>query len=70
MNEVIDRVFATYNMIRPLRPSEMDDSRQRVSGYLAKLSAAGQTDEHELAVYALAYLKELHEGPNPRFSGC
>jgi hypothetical protein len=26
--------------------------------------------EDQLAVYALAYLKELHEGPDPRFTGC
>jgi hypothetical protein len=24
----------------------------------------------ELAEYGLAYLKELHEGPDPRFTGC
>jgi hypothetical protein len=69
-NDVIDRVLATYSLIRPLKPGEIDASREKIGGYLQKLVAAGQTDVHELAVFGLAYLKELHEGPNPRFSGC
>jgi len=70
MNAVVERVLATYNLIRPLRPDQIDESRQRILSYLEKLTSAGQTDEHELAVFGLAYLKELHEGPSPRFSGC
>jgi hypothetical protein len=34
------------------------------------LASAGQSDAQQLAVYGLAYLKELHEGPDPRFTGC
>lgn len=70
MNAVVDRILATYNLIRPLRPEQVDESRERIANYLKKLSAAGKTDEHELAVFGLAYLKELHEVPNPRFTGC
>jgi hypothetical protein len=70
MDDVIDRVLTTYNLIRPLKPSEINASRKKIGGYLEKLAEAGQTDAHELAVYGLAYLKELHEGPNPRFTGC
>jgi hypothetical protein len=32
--------------------------------------AAGQKDRHKPTVYSLAYLKELHEGTDPRFTGC
>jgi hypothetical protein len=70
MDDVIDRVLTTYSLIRPLRSSEIDASREKIGGYLEKLAKAGQTDVHELTVYGLAYLKELHEGPNPRFTGC
>jgi hypothetical protein len=35
-----------------------------------KLTAAGQKDTHQLTVYGLACLKELHEGRDPRFTGC
>jgi hypothetical protein len=70
MNDVIDRVFANYTLVRPLAQGEIDVSREKIGNYLAKLTAAGQTDVHELVVFGLAYLKELHEGPNPRFTGC
>jgi hypothetical protein len=30
----------------------------------------GQRDAKQLTVYGLAYLKELHEGRDPRFTGC
>jgi hypothetical protein len=32
--------------------------------------SAGQFDAQQLAMYGLAYLKELHEGSDPRFTGC
>jgi hypothetical protein len=46
------------------------DSRKRIGQYIQDLSKAGHSDSHQLAVYGLAYLKELHEGPDPRFTGC
>lgn len=70
MNAVIERVFTTYGYIRPLNPSELARARERTGAYLAKLRAAGHTDAHQLAVFGLAYLKEMHEGRDPRFSGC
>lgn len=70
MNDVVERILRTYNLIHPLDEPELAESREKMNGYLAKLAAAGQTDTHQLAVFGLAYLKELHEGPNPRFTGC
>jgi hypothetical protein len=70
MDDVIERILATYGLIRPLDASQLLQSREKMSGYLEKLTEAGQTDAHQLAVFGLAYLKELHEGPNPRFTGC
>ena len=70
MNDVVETVLRTYSLIHPLDQTELTESREKMSGYIAKLTAAGQTDAHQLAVFGLAYLKELHEGPNPRFTGC
>jgi len=70
MNDVVERILSTYNLIHPLDGPELAESRKKMNGYLAKLTSAGQTDAHQLAVFGLAYLKELHEGPNPRFTGC
>ncbi len=70
MNDVIERVLSTYNLIHPLDEQGLAESREKINGYIEKLTAAGQTDAHQLAVFGLAYLKELHEGPNPRYTGC
>ena len=61
MNDVIDRILSTYQLTRPLDPDCVSDSRQRVTRYIESLASAGQSAPQQLAVYGLAYLKELHE---------
>lgn len=63
MDDVVENVLRTYG-------SADAHSREKISGYLRKLSSAGQRDAQALAEYGLAYLKELHEGPDRRYSGC
>jgi hypothetical protein len=70
MNEIADRVLGTYELIGEFDAVRVAQSRERVIQYIEKLAAAGHNDTQELAEYALAYLKELHEGPDPRFTGC
>ena len=70
MNDVIDRILSTYQLMRPLDPDRVSDSRQRFSRYIESLASAGRSDPRQLAVYGLAYLKELHEERDPRFTGC
>jgi hypothetical protein len=60
----------TYQLMRPLDPDQVSDSRQKITRYIESLTSAGQIDANRLAVYGLAYLKELHEGRDPRFTGC
>ena len=63
MNDVIESVLRTYG-------STDARSRAKIESYLEKLSSAGERDAHALAEYGLAYLKEMHEGRDPRYSGC
>jgi len=70
MNEIADRVLKTYELIGELDEAHVALSRERVLQYMDKLASAGHKDTDGLSVYALAYLKELHEGPDPRFTGC
>jgi hypothetical protein len=70
MNDVVDRILSTYQLMRPLDPDRVSDSRRKVTRYIESLVSAGQSDAKQLAVYGLAYLKELHEGRDPRFTGC
>ncbi|MGA7807163.1 hypothetical protein [Bradyrhizobium sp.] len=57
-------------MIDRLDAAQLAHSRARIEQYLDKLMSAGQDDPIQLTEYARAYLKELHEGPDPRFTGC
>jgi hypothetical protein len=70
MKAVVDQVLSTYGTIRKLDPDALKESREKIVGYFEKLASAGQTDAEQLSVYGLAYLQELHEGPDPRFTGC
>ena len=70
MNELVDSVLRAYEPIWTLDPAKVTELRERIRQYVDKLVSAGQRDAHNLAEYAMAYLKELHEGPDPRFTGC
>ena len=63
MDDVVERILRAYG-------STDARSRDRIAGYIEKLSSAGQRDARALAEYGLAYLKELHEGPDRRYTGC
>lgn len=70
MNEVVDQILTSYALIRPMDAAQIGESRKRISRYIETLSAAGRKDTCQLTLYGLAYLKELHEGTDPRFTGC
>jgi hypothetical protein len=70
MNDVVDRILSAYQLKRPLDPERVTDSKKKISAYLESLASAGQRDTKKLTIYGLAYLTELHEGRDPRFTGC
>jgi hypothetical protein len=70
MNDVVDCILTTYQLVRLLDAERAADSRRKITRYIESLTSAGQSDAQQLAVYGLAYLKELHEGRDPRFTGC
>ncbi|MBR1219414.1 hypothetical protein JQ557_15530 [Bradyrhizobium sp. U87765 SZCCT0131] len=70
IDDVIERVLTTYGFMRSLTPVERARARERTGAYLAMLHAAGHTDARRLAVFGLAYLKTMHDRPDPRFTGC
>lgn len=67
---VVDLILNRYQSIRPLDAERLAESRSKISRYLEVLGTAGQRDTEQLAMYGLAYLKEMHEGRDPRFTGC
>jgi hypothetical protein len=69
MNDVVELILNTYKSMRPLDAEQVADSRQKISRYIQSLSSAGQRDDEQLTIYFLAYLTELHEGQDPRYTG-
>src|SRR5258708_10644490 len=70
MNDVVERILNAYQLMRPLDAERVSDSRLKITKYIESLSTAGHRDAEQLTIYGLAYLKELHEGRDPRFTGC
>jgi hypothetical protein len=70
MNDIVDSVLKTYELMGRLDADRLAQSREKISKYLETLASAGQRDAQKLAMYGLAYLKQLHDGPDPRYSGC
>jgi hypothetical protein len=70
MKDVVELILNIYQSMRPLDVERAADSRQKISRYIEILASAGQRDAEQLTIYGLAYLTELHEGQDPRFTGC
>jgi hypothetical protein len=70
MSEIVDQALRSYELVREIEPSQVARLREQTSRYIGKLMSAGQHDPNRLTEYAQAYLKELHEGRDPRFTGC
>lgn len=70
MKDMVDRLLNTYELTCGLDDAQIAESREKITRYINTLASAGENDTHQLAIYAFAYLKELHEGPDPRFTGC
>jgi hypothetical protein len=70
MKELVESILNTYQSMCPLDAERVADSRQKITLYIETLASAGQRDAEQLTIYGLAYLTELHEGQDPRFTGC
>ncbi len=70
MREIIDEALGTYALVGKMDAAQVAQSRERITQYIDTLISAGQNDPRQLTEYARAYLKEMHEGRDPRFTGC
>jgi hypothetical protein len=70
MDDAVDRVMSSYENLCNLDDHGREQVRAKVGNYLATLLSAGQSDAEQLIEYGVAYLREQHEGHDPRFTGC
>ena len=66
----LERAGARHGLVFDIEGLGREEIRVKVGQYLAKLSSAGHSETDELIYYGLAYLRILHEGPDPRYTGC
>jgi hypothetical protein len=69
MKEIIDRVMrsARTNSITNFSQMEL---RNKVDSYVNLLASAGKRDSDELINLGIAYLREIIDGPDSRYTGC
>jgi hypothetical protein len=70
MDDVVNRVLKTYELIGRVDAARLTESRAKISAYIETIASTGQKDTQKLTMYGLAYLKQLHEGRDNRYSGC
>jgi hypothetical protein len=70
MDEVIDQVMNSVEIISILNNGNSEEIRVKTRNYIATLSSAGRKDVDQLTDCGLAYLHQLPEGPDPRYTGC
>jgi hypothetical protein len=62
--------MSSYEKLPAIEGLAREEIRVKVGQYLAILLSAGHSETEDLIHYGLAYLRVLHEGPDPRYTGC
>ena len=71
MKDVVDRILQTYQLMRNVDAEKIASSRQKIALYVEKIDFRRSFQRaSNLRCIGLAYMKELHEGTDPRFTGC
>jgi hypothetical protein len=66
MRKIVDKVMLSANSASPHLQTEL---REKVSRYVELLRSAGKRDPEELVALGGEYLRNIVEGPDPRFTG-
>jgi hypothetical protein len=69
MNEIVDRVMLSASKISVSNLSQTE-LRIKVGSYVELLSSTGKRDADELTDLGVAYLHDIINGPDSRYSGC
>ena len=69
MEAAIDRIMQTYALLVNRSAAASEETRAKVTDYIAKLFEAGEKDTHRLTVCGLTYLRELDGSTDPVKAG-
>jgi hypothetical protein len=65
MDDVVERILLNYQLMRKIDADRVEASREKIAAYIQTLNIGRQFDAHQLTMYGLAYLKELHKAVIP-----
>jgi hypothetical protein len=69
MEGVVDRIMLTYDLLMNRSAAASEETRIKVTTYVATLFAAGEKDPQRLTVCGLTYLRELDGSSDPVKAG-
>jgi hypothetical protein len=69
MEAAIDRIMQTYALLVNRSAAVSEETRAKVTDYIATLFEAGEKDTHRLTVCGLTYLRELDGSTDPVKAG-
>ena len=69
MEAAIDRIMQTYALLVNRSAAASEETRAKVTDYIATLFEAGEKDTHRLTVCGLTYLRELDGSTDPVKAG-
>ena len=69
MEAAIDRIMQTYALLMNRSAAVSEETRAKVTDYIATLFEAGEKDTHRLTVCGLTYLRELDGSTDPVKAG-
>jgi hypothetical protein len=70
MIRTVERILDAYEPLKTFDEDRIAEFRTKLSCYVEAIAPACQMNAERLQEYGKAYLKELHEGRDPRFTGC
>jgi hypothetical protein len=69
MENAIDRIMYTYDLLMNRSAAASAEARARVTEYVSTLFQAGEKDPHRLTVCGLTYLREFDGSNDPVKAG-
>jgi len=70
MDEIVDHALYTYGLTRELDATRSAQSERKIIDISTSSGAAGQNDTQSVGILCAGVPERMHEGPDPRFTGC
>ena len=70
MITTVETILNAYEPTKDLDQTKVTELRTRLTRYVETIAPLCRISEERLREYGSAYLKEVNEGKDPRFTGC